>query len=155
MARPRKGDGLLNERVVFRLRPEEVAGLKWAADQAGMHPADLTRALLRAALAAGPAYFDDGIEQMQALIRGLNTKALIYPTLSLEWEAEVTDPELERAVKAGAKGAFGTPYTISDKAHAHPDHDPLWAPAQDLGVPIGIHPVAEPPKRRVYQRFLS
>ena len=48
MARPRKGDDLLSERVVFRLRSEEVAGLKWAADQAKMHPADLIRALLRA-----------------------------------------------------------------------------------------------------------
>ena len=72
MARPRKGDGLLSERVVFRLRPEEIAGLNWAAAQAKMHPADLIRALLRAALAAGPAYFDDDIEQMQALIRGFN-----------------------------------------------------------------------------------
>ena len=140
MARPRKGEGLLSERVVFRLRPEEVAGLTWAADQAGMHPADLTRTLLRAALAAGPAYFDDDIEQMQALIRGFNTKALIYPTLSLEWEAEVTAPE---------------PALAYCRAYNRPDHDPLWAAAQDLGVPIGIHPVAEPPKRRVYQRLLS
>lgn len=72
MARPRKGDGLLSERLSFRLRPEEIAGLNWAAAQAKMHPADLIRALLRAALAAGPAYFDDDIEQMQALIRGFN-----------------------------------------------------------------------------------
>lgn len=37
-----------------------------------MHPADLIRALLRAATADGPVYFDDDIEQMQALIRGFN-----------------------------------------------------------------------------------
>lgn len=133
-------------------------------------------------------------ERLELLDRENLTKALIYPTLSLEWEAEVNDPELamaycraynrwivdfcsdsggrlipiahialpdghaaaqelERAVKAGAKGAFVAPYTMSDKAHAHPDHDPLWAAAQDLGVPVGIHPVAEPPNRRVYQRF--
>ena len=72
MARPRKGDGLLSERRSFRLHPEEIAGLNWAADQAKMHPADLIRALLRAALAAGPAYFDDDLESMQALIRGFN-----------------------------------------------------------------------------------
>lgn len=72
MARPRKGKGLLSERLSVRLRPEEIAGLKWAADQAKMHPADLIRALLRAALAAGPAYFDDDVESMQALIRGFN-----------------------------------------------------------------------------------
>lgn len=44
---------------------------------------------------------------------------------------------------------------LSERVVFHPDHDPLWAAAQDLGVPIGIHPVAEPPKRRVYQCFLS
>lgn len=133
-------------------------------------------------------------ERLELLDRENLAKALIYPTLSLEWEAEVSDPELalaycraynrwvvdfcsdsggrlipiahitladgpaaarelERAVKAGAKGAFVAPYTITDKAHAHPDHDPLWAVAQDLSVPVGIHPVAEPPNRRVYQRF--
>lgn len=122
------------------------------------------------------------------------TKALIYPTICLEWEVETTDfeladaytraynrwvvdfcsdsngrlvpiahiclttgeaaaKELERAVTAGAKGAFVSPYTLSDKAHAHKDYDPFWAAAQDLGVPVGIHPVAEPPNRRVYQRF--
>ena len=66
---------------------------------------------------------------------------------------EAAAQELERAVKAGAKGAFVSPYTLTDKAHGHTDHDPFWAAAQDLDVPIGIHPVAEPPKRRVYQRF--
>jgi predicted TIM-barrel fold metal-dependent hydrolase len=95
-------------------------------------------------------------------------KAIIYPTLSLEWEVEVPDPELamaycraynrwvvdfcsnsngrlvpiahialgdghaaaqevERAVQDGCKGVFVAPYTITDKAHAHPDHDPFWA----------------------------
>ena len=61
--------------------------------------------------------------------------------------------ELERAVKAGCKGAFVAPFTITNKAHAHPDYDPFWAKAQDLGVPIGIHPMAEHPAKRVYQRF--
>ena len=159
MARPRKGEGLLNERVVFRLRPEEGAGLKWAADQAGMHPADLTRALLRAALAAGPAYFDDDIEQMQALIRrgGASTprrSSIRRSRLSGKPKSPILSWSGPSRPGPGAL-LFVTPYTISDKAHAHPDHGPLWAPAQDLGVPIGIHPVAEPPKRRVYQRFLS
>jgi predicted TIM-barrel fold metal-dependent hydrolase len=31
------------------------------------------------------------------------------------------------------------------EAHAHPDHDPFWAKAQELGVPVGIHPMAEHP----------
>jgi uncharacterized protein len=61
--------------------------------------------------------------------------------------------ELERSVKAGAKGAFLAPFTPTNKAHAHPDHDLFWAKAQDLGIVVGIHPVAEPPTKRVYQRF--
>jgi len=61
--------------------------------------------------------------------------------------------ELERAVKAGCKGAFVAPFTVTMKAHAHPDHDPFWAKAQELGVPVGIHPMAEHPAKRVYQRF--
>jgi predicted TIM-barrel fold metal-dependent hydrolase len=61
--------------------------------------------------------------------------------------------ELERSVKSGCKGAFVAPFTITNKAHAHPDYDPFWAKAQDLGVPISIHPMAEHPSKRVYQRF--
>lgn len=61
--------------------------------------------------------------------------------------------ELERSVKAGCKGAFVAPFTLTMKAHAHPDHNPFWAKAQDLGVPVGIHPMAEHPSKRVYQRF--
>lgn len=137
---------------------------------------------------------NDPQERVQLLdFEGL-TKAIIYPTLSLEWETEVTDPELavaycraynrwvvdfcsgsggrlipiahislvdgrtdveelERAVKAGCKGIFIAPYTITDKPHAHKDYDRFWAAAQDHNVPVAIHPVAEPPNRRVYQRF--
>ncbi|HJY83933.1 MAG TPA: amidohydrolase family protein [Candidatus Binatia bacterium] len=61
--------------------------------------------------------------------------------------------ELARAVKAGCKGAFVAPFTLTNKAHAHPDYDPFWAKAQELGVPVGIHPMAEHPTKRVYQRF--
>lgn len=61
--------------------------------------------------------------------------------------------ELERAVKAGCKGAFVAPFTITNKPHSHPDYDPFWAKAQELDVPVSIHPMAEPPTKRVYQRF--
>jgi len=61
--------------------------------------------------------------------------------------------ELDRAVQAGCKGAFVAPFTLTNKAHAHPDYDPFWATAQDLGVPVGIHPMPEHPTKRVYQRF--
>ena len=61
--------------------------------------------------------------------------------------------ELERSVRAGARGAFVAPYTLTRIPHAHPDHDAFWATAQDLDVPIAIHPMAEHPKIRTYQRF--
>jgi len=52
--------------------------------------------------------------------------------------------ELERAVGDGCKGAFVAPFTHTRKAHGHPDHDPLWARAVALDVPIAIHPTFEP-----------
>ena len=61
--------------------------------------------------------------------------------------------ELERSVRSGAKGAFLSPYTLTRIPHAHTEHDPFWAKAQDLGVPVAIHPMSEHPKIRAYQRF--
>jgi predicted TIM-barrel fold metal-dependent hydrolase len=52
--------------------------------------------------------------------------------------------ELERAVKDGCKGAFVAPFNHARRAHGHPDHDPLFAKFQELGVPFGIHPTFEP-----------
>jgi predicted TIM-barrel fold metal-dependent hydrolase len=52
--------------------------------------------------------------------------------------------ELERAVKDGCKGGFIAPFTHSQKAHGHPDHDALYARAAALGVPLAIHPTFEP-----------
>ena len=68
-------------------------------------------------------------------------------------DGNVAAQELERAVKAGAKGAFFVPFTPTNKSHAHPDYDPFWAKAQELDVPVGIHPSGEPPAKRVHQRF--
>jgi predicted TIM-barrel fold metal-dependent hydrolase len=61
--------------------------------------------------------------------------------------------ELQRAVKEGCKGAFIAPYTITRKPHGHPDHDAFFAAAQDLDVPVGIHPGLEPPAFSIHQRF--
>ena len=52
--------------------------------------------------------------------------------------------ELRRAVKDGCRGAFVAPFTISHKPHGHPDHDPVFAAAQELDVPFAIHPTFEP-----------
>src|SRR5262249_33713621 len=106
--------------------------------------------------------------------------ALLYPSLGLQWEAEVDDPtyalrnaraynrwiegfcadsrgrlvaiahltlgdahaaavELRRAVRAGARGGFLLPFTLDGLPHGHPTHDPLFAAACDLDVPIALH----------------
>ena len=52
--------------------------------------------------------------------------------------------ELERAVKDGARGAWVAPFTLTRKPHGHPDHDPVFAAAQDLDVPLAVHPTFEP-----------
>lgn len=63
--------------------------------------------------------------------------------------------ELERAVKAGAIGAFVAPFTVTKKPHGHPDHDPLWAKAQELDVPVAIHPTLEPVATNPHLRFIG
>lgn len=52
--------------------------------------------------------------------------------------------ELERAVGEGAKGAYVAPFTHDGRPLGHPDNDPVFAAAQDLGVPFAIHPTFEP-----------
>ena len=61
--------------------------------------------------------------------------------------------ELERAAKAGCRGAFVAPFTLSRKPHGHPDHDAVFAVAQDLDMPFAIHPTLEPIAWGVHQRF--
>jgi predicted TIM-barrel fold metal-dependent hydrolase len=52
--------------------------------------------------------------------------------------------ELERAVNEGARGCYVAPFTHDAKPLGHPDNDPVFAAAQDLGVPFAIHPTFEP-----------
>src|SRR5437773_1748908 len=112
-------------------------------------------------------------------------RALLYPSLGLQWEAEAPDPgyalahtraynrwieefcagsggrlvpiahlslgdpedaarELRRAVRAGARGGFLLPFTLSGVPHGHPVHDPLWAVAEELDVPIATSAPSRP-----------
>lgn len=52
--------------------------------------------------------------------------------------------ELERAVAEGARGAFVCPFTHRRTPLGHPDHHAVFAAAQDLDVPLAIHPTFEP-----------
>ena len=120
--------------------------------------------------------------------------ALLYPSLGLQWEAEVTDPryaaahcraynrwitefcaesrgrlvpiahlslgdaeaaaeELRRSVGNGARGGFLLPFTLDGLPHGHPAHDPLFAAAEDLDVPLALHTGIDPAARSLHQRF--
>jgi predicted TIM-barrel fold metal-dependent hydrolase len=47
--------------------------------------------------------------------------------------------ELERTAKMGFAGAMITEYPAEDKRYDHPAYEPLWAAAQDLGMPLSLH----------------
>ena len=61
--------------------------------------------------------------------------------------------ELERAVKDGCRGAFVCPFTITRVPHGDPRHDAVFATAQDLDVPLAVHPTFEPLAFNVHHRF--
>ena len=52
--------------------------------------------------------------------------------------------ELERAVGEGARGGYVAPFTHDGRPLGHPANDPVFAAAQDLDVPLAIHPTFEP-----------
>ncbi len=52
--------------------------------------------------------------------------------------------ELERAVASGARGGYVAPFTHDGRPLGHPANNPVFAAAQDLDVPLAIHPTFEP-----------
>jgi predicted TIM-barrel fold metal-dependent hydrolase len=61
--------------------------------------------------------------------------------------------EFERAVKDGCRGAFVCPFTISRVPHGDAKHDVVFAAAQDLDVPLAIHPTFEPAEFGIHHRY--
>ncbi|MEO8697683.1 MAG: amidohydrolase family protein [Acidimicrobiales bacterium] len=61
--------------------------------------------------------------------------------------------ELRRAADDGLRGAYVAPFTHTRKSQGHPDHDPFWAVAQELDIPVGIHPTYEPRAASPLTRF--
>jgi len=47
--------------------------------------------------------------------------------------------ELERCAKMGLAGGMVTVYPPEGKGYDNPMYEPLWAAAQDLDIPIGMH----------------
>jgi len=72
--------------------------------------------------------------------------------LSLGDSAEAAR-ELRRAVEDGCKGAFVCPFTITRIPHGNPAHDAVFTAAQDLDVPLAIHPTFEPVAFGIHHRY--
>ena len=70
---------------------------------------------------------------------------LAYPDLAVV--------EMERAVADGCKTVCVAPYTSTRVPHGHPDHNKVFAAAQDLNIPLGIHPTFDPPGWDIHHRF--
>ncbi len=68
-------------------------------------------------------------------------------------DPELAAIELRRAVADGCRAAFVLPFTWNRIPHGDPRFDSLWSTAQDLGVPIGIHPGYEPGFANTLARF--
>jgi len=68
-------------------------------------------------------------------------------------DAAAAAAELQRAVRAGARGAFVLPFTSDGLPHGHPAHDAVFAAAVECDVPIAIHTGVDPPARSLHQRF--
>lgn len=59
-------------------------------------------------------------------------------------DPQAAEVELRRAAKDGVKGVWVPPFCWTRKALGHPDHHRVFAAAQELGLPFGIHPSFEP-----------
>ena len=69
----------------------------------------------------------------------------LVPTAHLSLtDVHAAAKEFERAVGTGAKGGYVAPFHHEGRPFGHPDNDPIFAAAQDLDVPLAIHPTFEP-----------
>ncbi len=69
----------------------------------------------------------------------------LVPTAHLSLsDPQAAARELERAVGEGARGGYVAPFTHDGRPLGHPDNHPVFAAAQDLDVPLAIHPTFEP-----------
>ncbi|HET7522538.1 MAG TPA: amidohydrolase family protein [Acidimicrobiales bacterium] len=95
----------------------------------------------------------DDAELSQAYTRAYNRWICEFcadtPRLVPTAHLSLSDPrsaaaELERAHGEGARGGYVAPFTHDGRPLGHPDNDPVFDAAQELGVPLAIHPTFEP-----------
>lgn len=59
-------------------------------------------------------------------------------------DPEAAERELRRAAAQGVKGVWVPPFAHTRRPLGHRDHEPVFAAAAELGLPLGIHPSFEP-----------
>ncbi len=59
-------------------------------------------------------------------------------------DPEAAERELRRAAADGVAGVFAPTFSWSRRPPGHPDHHRVFAAAEELGLPFGIHPGFEP-----------
>ncbi len=59
-------------------------------------------------------------------------------------DPEAAERELLRAAREGARGVWVPPFTMTRRPLGHPEHHRVFAAAEELGLPFGIHPSFEP-----------
>jgi predicted TIM-barrel fold metal-dependent hydrolase len=59
-------------------------------------------------------------------------------------DPEAAERELRRAAKDGVRGVWVPPFQHTKRPLGHKDHHRVFAAAQELGLPFGIHPSFEP-----------
>ena len=57
-------------------------------------------------------------------------------------DAGLAVAEIERVAKLGARAIMVGSAPVDAKSFGHPDYDPVWAAAEDLGLAVSIHPAA-------------
>ena len=67
-----------------------------------------------------------------------NPKRLKGITMLNVDDVQVGVKELERSARLGFAGAMITIYP-EERRYSSPEYEPLWATAQDLGMPLGLH----------------
>jgi predicted TIM-barrel fold metal-dependent hydrolase len=59
-------------------------------------------------------------------------------------DPEAAERELRRAAKDGVRGVWVPPFQHTKRPLGHKDHHRVFAAAEELGLPLGIHPSFEP-----------
>jgi predicted TIM-barrel fold metal-dependent hydrolase len=96
-----------------------------------------------------PLYGLDDAELRAACFRAYNDWAMEYCSydpqrlialglITLE-DIDASVQELQRIAKKGMRGAMIWAEAPSDRPYNHPDYDPFWAAAQDLGMKLSLH----------------